>query len=149
MGTAMAMSLSGGFVLGLYLGWRRGTRRERFALILAILAVMLTALTVAREWERGSMEQLFATPVRRLEVILGKLLPYVAIGMVQVLLVVTVGAWLFDVPRSMPMIFSFAIGRILLCSCLLRHLHERRAKRRRPRSTSPLSATDRFRPTAW
>jgi ABC-2 type transport system permease protein len=68
------------------------------ALILAIMAVMLTALTVAREWERGSMEQLFATPVRRLEVILGKLLPYVAIGMVQVLLVVTVGAWLFGVP---------------------------------------------------
>jgi len=68
------------------------------AMILAIMAVMLTALTVAREWERGSMEQLFATPVRRLEVILGKLLPYVAIGMVQVLLVVTVGAWLFDVP---------------------------------------------------
>ncbi len=81
-----------------------GMRSARFivpgliALILAIMAVMLTALTVAREWERGSMEQLFATPVRRLEVILGKLLPYMAIGMVQVLLVVTVGAWLFDVP---------------------------------------------------
>jgi ABC-2 type transport system permease protein len=81
-----------------------GMRSARFivpgliALILAIMAVMLTALTVAREWERGSMEQLFATPVRRLEVILGKLLPYVAIGMVQVLLVVTVGAWLFGMP---------------------------------------------------
>ena len=81
-----------------------GMRSARFivpgliAVILAIMAVMLTALTVAREWERGSMEQLFATPVRRLEVILGKLLPYVGIGMVQVLLVVTVGAWLFGVP---------------------------------------------------
>jgi ABC-2 type transport system permease protein len=68
------------------------------AVILAIMAVLLTALTVAREWERGSMEQLFATPVRRLEVILGKLLPYVGIGSVQVLLVLTVGAWLFGVP---------------------------------------------------
>jgi ABC-2 type transport system permease protein len=81
-----------------------GMRSARFivpgliAVILAIMAVMLTALTVAREWERGSMEQLFATPVRRLEVIVGKLLPYVGIGLVQVLLVVTVGAWLFGVP---------------------------------------------------
>jgi ABC-2 type transport system permease protein len=81
-----------------------GMRSARFivpgliAVILSIMAVLLTALTIAREWERGSMEQLFATPVRRLEVILGKLLPYVVIGMVQVMLVVTVGAWLFGVP---------------------------------------------------
>ena len=68
------------------------------ALILAIMGVLLTALTVAREWERGSMEQLFTTPVGRLEIILGKLLPYMVIGMVQVLLVVTVGTTLFALP---------------------------------------------------
>jgi ABC-2 type transport system permease protein len=67
------------------------------AAITAIMAVLLTALTVAREWERGNMEQLFATPVRRIEVVVGKLLPYVVIGMVQVLLVVTMGAVVFDV----------------------------------------------------
>ncbi|MBW2455821.1 MAG: ABC transporter permease, partial [Deltaproteobacteria bacterium] len=60
-------------------------------LILVMIAVMLTALTVAREYERGSMEQLFATPVGRLEVILGKLVPYFFIGLVQVLLVLTLG----------------------------------------------------------
>lgn len=66
--------------------------------LLAIVAVLMTALTVAREWERGSMEQLFATPVGRLEIVVGKLLPYLAIGLLQVLLVITVGAWVFDVP---------------------------------------------------
>jgi len=66
--------------------------------ILAIVAVLLTALTVAREWERGSMEQLFATPVGRLEVILGKLLPYLGLGAIQLLMVLCVGAWVFDVP---------------------------------------------------
>lgn len=68
------------------------------AYILALVAVLLTALTVAREWERGSMEQLFATPVGRLEIILGKLLPYLGLGGLQVLLILSVGAWVFDVP---------------------------------------------------
>lgn len=67
-------------------------------MVLAIMAVLLSALTVAREWERGSMEQLFATPVGRLPVVLGKLLPYVALGLLQLLLVLTAGVWLFDVP---------------------------------------------------
>jgi ABC-2 type transport system permease protein len=68
------------------------------AYLLAIVAVLITALTVAREWERGSMEQLFATPVGRLEIVVGKLLPYLGIGLLQVLLVLTVGAWVFGVP---------------------------------------------------
>jgi len=68
------------------------------AYILAIVCVLLTALAVAREWERGSMEQLFTTPIRRGELILGKLLPYVALGFLGVLLVLAVGAWVFGVP---------------------------------------------------
>jgi ABC-2 type transport system permease protein len=77
------------------------------AYLLAIAAVLLTALTVAGEWERGSMEQLFASPVGRLEIVLGKLLPYLVLGMLQLLLVITVGATVFDVPihGSLPMIF--------------------------------------------
>jgi ABC-2 type transport system permease protein len=67
-------------------------------LVLVIVSVMLTALTVAREYERGSMEQLFATPVSRLELIVGKLMPYFVLGLVQVLLVLVVGVTLFDVP---------------------------------------------------
>ena len=48
------------------------------AVIMMIIAAMLTSLTIAREWERGTMEQLAATPVTRAEVVLGKLLPYLA-----------------------------------------------------------------------
>ena len=68
------------------------------AVIMAIIAAMLTALTIAREWERGTMEQLAATPVQRTEVILGKLLPYIAIGLFDVALAVVAGAVLFAVP---------------------------------------------------
>ena len=53
------------------------------AVIMMIIAALLTSLTIAREWERGTMEQLAATPVTRLEVVLGKLLPYLAIGFVD------------------------------------------------------------------
>lgn len=68
------------------------------ALVLAIVAVLLTALTVSREWERGSMAQLFATPVGRLEIVLGKLLPYMLLGTLAVLLVLAVGSWVFNMP---------------------------------------------------
>jgi ABC-2 type transport system permease protein len=68
------------------------------AVIMMIIAAMLTSLTIAREWERGTMEQLASTPVTRGEVVLGKLLPYVAIGLVDVVLVSVVGVLLFSVP---------------------------------------------------
>jgi ABC-2 type transport system permease protein len=81
------------------------------AYVLAIVAVLLTALTVAREWERGSMAQLFATPVGRLEIVLGKLLPYLVLGMLAVLLVIAVGGVVFDVPfrGSAPTLLLFAL----------------------------------------
>ncbi|HOI10886.1 MAG TPA: ABC transporter permease [Myxococcota bacterium] len=68
------------------------------AYVLAICGVLLTALTVAREWERGNMELLFATPIGRLEIILGKLAPYLVMGGIQALLVVSLGVAVFDVP---------------------------------------------------
>lgn len=70
------------------------------AVIMSIIAAMLTALTIAREWERGTMEQLAATPVGRLDVIVGKLLPYVAIGMFDVVLTVVAGMILFGTPLN-------------------------------------------------
>ena len=66
--------------------------------VMMILSALLTSLTIAREWERGSMEQLAATPVHRLEVILGKLLPYLGIGIVDIILVAVVGGLVFAVP---------------------------------------------------
>lgn len=68
------------------------------AYVMAIAAVLLTALTIAREWERGNLELLFTTPVGRLEIVLGKLAPYLVIGLLQALLVLSVGTALFDVP---------------------------------------------------
>lgn len=68
------------------------------AVIMSIIAAMLTALTIAREWERGTMEQLAATPVSRLEVVVGKLLPYVGIGLVDVGVAIGAGRLLFGVP---------------------------------------------------
>ena len=68
------------------------------AVIMMIIAAMLTSLTIAREWERGTMEQLVSTPVQRLEVVVGKLLPYVGIGIVDVVLVSLIGVFLFGVP---------------------------------------------------
>ncbi len=68
------------------------------AVIMMIIAAMLTSLTIAREWERGTMEQLAATPIGRAEVVLGKLLPYVGIGLVDIAIVSLIGVFLFDVP---------------------------------------------------
>ena len=81
------------------------------AVIMMIIAAMLTSLTIAREWERGTMEQLAATPVTRLEVVIGKLIPYLAIGLIDVAICSVLGIWLFDVPfRGSPfllMMLSF------------------------------------------
>jgi drug efflux transport system permease protein len=81
------------------------------AVIMMIIAAMLTSLTISREWERGTMEQLAATPVSRLEVVLGKLLPYLAIGIIDVVVCSVVGVLLFGVPfRGSPallMVLSF------------------------------------------
>ncbi len=88
------------------------------AYLMAIAAVLLTALAVASEWERGSMEQLFASPVGRLDIILGKLLPYLGLGMAQLLLVLAVGATAFDVPvRGSPWVILF-MGLLFLMGML-------------------------------
>ncbi|MCB1165223.1 MAG: ABC transporter permease [Leptospiraceae bacterium] len=67
-------------------------------LILAVLAALLTSLAVAREWERGSMEQLISTPVRSHEIILGKILPYMGISLFQTILVTLFAVFLFKIP---------------------------------------------------
>ena len=76
------------------------------AVIMMIIAAMLTSLTIAREWERGTLEQLAATPVGRVEVVLGKLLPYVGIGLLDVAAATLLGVFLFAVPfRGNPALF--------------------------------------------
>jgi len=80
------------------------------AVILGLIAALLTSLTIAREWERGTMEQLISTPVKPAELILGKLLPYFAIGMLDVLVAVLLAVFLFHVPLrgSVPQLFGLS-----------------------------------------
>jgi len=68
------------------------------AVIMTLIGALLTALVVAREWERGTMESLLATPVEVKEILLGKLIPYFLLGMGGLLLSVVMTIWLFDVP---------------------------------------------------
>ena len=68
------------------------------AVIMMVIAALLTALTVAREWESGTMEQLIATPLTGPELILGKLVPYFCIGVFDLVLSLVVGRYVFEVP---------------------------------------------------
>lgn len=68
------------------------------SLIMTILGSLLTSLTIAREWERGTMELLISTPLKPVELALGKLLPYYFIGMVDLFLAAYVGIVVFNVP---------------------------------------------------
>lgn len=68
------------------------------AIVMAVIGTFLTSLTVAREWERGTMEQLISTPVTPLEVMLGKLVPYFAIGLFDTALCAVVAIGWFRVP---------------------------------------------------
>jgi ABC-2 type transport system permease protein len=92
------------------------------ALLLAITAVMLTALAIAGEWERGSMEQLFATPVGRFEIILGKLLPYLVLGFLALLLTLAFGMVAFDLPARGSLALVFALGLVFLAGMLAQGL---------------------------
>ena len=66
--------------------------------ILTMTMVLFTAVAIVRERERGNMELLIATPLSRSELMVGKVLPYVAIGLLQTTVVLALGMWLFDVP---------------------------------------------------
>lgn len=68
--------------------------------ILSMTLVMMTALSVTREIERGTMETLLSTPVQPLEVMAGKLAPYVVVGLIQAALILLIAAGLFQVPMS-------------------------------------------------
>ncbi len=68
------------------------------AIIMTLIGALLTALVVAREWERGTMEALFATPARPRDILLGKLVPYFVLGMGGMALSVVMAVHLFEVP---------------------------------------------------
>lgn len=88
------------------------------AVIMGLISALLTSLTVAREWETGTMEQLISTPVRAVELILGKLLPYLAIGLVDFGIAVFMAVYLFAVPLRGSVPLLFVIGALFIIATL-------------------------------
>lgn len=66
--------------------------------VMTLIGTLLTALVLAREWERGTLESLYATPVTRLQILLGKLIPYYCMGMCSMSICALAGIYLFEVP---------------------------------------------------
>ncbi|HOD41462.1 MAG TPA: ABC transporter permease [Candidatus Wallbacteria bacterium] len=88
------------------------------AVIMTVISAMITSLTIAREWERGTMEQLISTPVRGRELIIGKLIPYVTIGYIDVFISVIMGILLFKVPFHGSYLTLFIMGSIFLVGAM-------------------------------
>jgi ABC-2 type transport system permease protein len=78
--------------------------------LLTMTMVMLTAMAIARERERGTLEQLIVSPVKSVELIVGKIAPYIVIGYLQMTLILVVGGTVFDVPvvGSLPLLYLLA-----------------------------------------
>jgi ABC-2 type transport system permease protein len=86
-------------------------------LIMTLTGILLTALVVAREWERGTMEAILVTPLRRIELLLGKILPYYFLGMLGMGLSVVAAITIFDVPmRGSLLTFIFLSSLFMLAS---------------------------------
>lgn len=85
--------------------------------IMTLIGTLLTSLVFAREWERGTMEAMLATPVTRLQLILGKLIPYFALGMFSLVLCTVLAILVFDVPFRGSYLALFFISSIfMLCA---------------------------------
>ena len=88
------------------------------AVIMTVVGALLTALTVVRELERGSMEGLMATPLKRTELLLGKLGPYFLIGMFDMAVVMGMGKFLFQVPLRGSPLLLIGLSAIFLIATL-------------------------------
>ncbi|WP_353565521.1 ABC transporter permease [Haloferula sargassicola] len=86
--------------------------------IMTVVGALLTSLVVAREWERGTMEALLASPVTRPELLLSKVIPYYGLGMVSLLLCVAVAHWLLGVPFHGSLPALVLVGSFFLLSVL-------------------------------
>ena len=90
------------------------------AVIISIIGVLLTGQVIVREWEKGTMELLISTPVRKGELMIGKLLPYFFLGLLDLSLAVLMGKWVFQVPLrgSVTLLFSLSCIYIVIALAL-------------------------------
>jgi ABC-2 type transport system permease protein len=87
-------------------------------LVLAVIAILLTALTIAKEWENGSMELLLSTPVKPIEIIIGKIAPYTVLSFLGVLLIYLASRIVFGIPfRGSHLVF--VVGCLLFLGAYL------------------------------
>ncbi len=88
------------------------------AVIMTVIGALLTSVSVAREWEQGTMEQLIATPVKRHELVAGKLAPYFLLGLCDLILCVVLGRYVFQVPLRGSLVFLFAAAMVFLAGTM-------------------------------
>lgn len=88
------------------------------ALIMTLIGALLTALVIAREWERGTMEAILVTPLRLHEFLLGKVVPYYLLGMLGMLISVAGAVWIFDVPLRGSFLLLLLLSSIFMIASL-------------------------------
>lgn len=86
--------------------------------ILTLTLTMITSLAITRERERGTMENLLSTPVKPLEVMLGKIVPYILVGYIQMALIILAAKFLFDVPLRGSLVPVFALSLVFIAANL-------------------------------
>ena len=86
--------------------------------VMSMIGTMLTALVVAREWERGTMEAMLSTPIGRTEVLLGKLIPYYGLAILSTFFCVFFSRFFFDIPFRGSLLMLFCVGSLFMLSAL-------------------------------
>lgn len=88
-------------------------------LIFTLIGAFLTSLLIAREWERGTLESLFVTPVRPLEIVLAKIAPFLVVGFIDLVICMLAARYIFDVPIRAPLWQVAAMSMLYLLVSLL------------------------------
>ena len=86
--------------------------------ILTMTMVIITAMAIVRERERGTLEQLIVTPITKTELMLGKIAPYVGVGLLQMTAVLILGRYVFDVPLTGNIVLLYAVSLIFIVASL-------------------------------
>lgn len=88
------------------------------AITMTLIGILLTALVVAREWERGTMESLLSTQVRKIDIVLGKYIPYFVLGMLSMAFTVFMCVGVFQIPFRGSFVVLFGVSGLFLFTCL-------------------------------
>jgi ABC-2 type transport system permease protein len=86
--------------------------------ILTMTMVLITAMAIVRERERGTLEQLIVTPITRTELMLGKITPYIGVGIIQMSIVLTLGRFVFDVPLTGSLLLLYGVTLLFVVTSL-------------------------------